>query len=44
MSDFDWKNAASEELPEPLLQNNSSLTVQGVQEAMTAFCARRHGF
>lgn len=37
MSDFVWKNAASEELPEPLLQNNSSLTVQGTQEAMTAF-------
>ena len=37
MSSFDWKEAVLEERPEPLLQNNSSLTVEGVKEALTAF-------
>ena len=37
MSDFDWKEAVVEERPEPLLINNSGLTVEGVKEALTAF-------
>ena len=37
MSDFDWKEAVAEERPDPLLINNSSLTVEGVKEALTAF-------
>lgn len=37
MSEFDWKEAVSEERPEPLLQNNSSLTADGIKEALTAF-------
>ena len=37
MSDFDWKEAVAEERPDPLLINNSNLTVEGVKEALTAF-------
>ena len=37
MSDFDWKEAVAEERPDPLLINNSGLTVEGVKEALTAF-------
>ncbi len=37
MSDFDWKEAVAEECPVPLLQNNSSLTEDGIKEALTAF-------